>query len=137
MDDVKDVDPEFLSRFEEEFKEHQDSVRKKKRARSFRHRKGSQTPGPSSLTTPQRRKKRKRPHSTKQEKGEQLPNVAWGTPRKDEEDPPHKEENTDTQRTHRQRTNNAEETENTQTAHREHLNARGTPSTKVDRARDP
>jgi ankyrin repeat protein len=95
MDDVKDVDPEFLSRFEEEFKEHQDSVRKKKRARSFRHRKGSQTPGPSSLTTPQRRKKRKRPHSTKQEKGEQLPNVAWGTPRKDEEDPPHKEENTE------------------------------------------
>ena len=84
MEEVTGVDLTFLSKFEEEFKEHQDSVRKKKRSKFFKHRKGSQTPGPVSKTTPQRRKKRKRPHSSKQEKVE-LPNVAWGTPRKSDE----------------------------------------------------
>ena len=44
LEDVEGVDADFFAKFEEEFKEHQDSERKKKRTKPFRSRKGSQTP---------------------------------------------------------------------------------------------
>ena len=81
LEDVEGVDADFFAKFEEEFKEHQDSERKKKRTKPFRSRKGSQTPPAHSS---KKSRKRARPQTTKKEpaKGNKLPNVAWGTPSK-------------------------------------------------------
>ena len=83
--DIHGVDPEFLSKFEEEFKEYQDSAEKTKASRRKRRRgRGSQTPPPRRSS-----RKRPRPHSSTKEKAPSgLPSVAWESPSKPPEDEP-------------------------------------------------
>ena len=84
MEDVRGVDPDFLSKFEEEFKDFQETVKQKKLFKKTNkqksRRRGSQTP------PPRKSRKRPRPHSssnkTSNPRGNGLPSVAWESPEK-------------------------------------------------------